>query len=142
MRVRKATAEWKGDLLKGTGTVATENGAVNGRYSFVSRFEEGEGTNPEELLGAAEAACFSMALANNLAKAGFTPESVHTQAVVHLEKVDGAQTITRIILETDARVPDVDEAAFSEQVEATRTGCPISRVIIHGTEVQVNARLV
>lgn len=141
MAVRSATAEWKGDLLKGSGTVTGETGAVDGRYSFGSRFEEGEGTNPEELLGAAHAACFSMAFANNLAKAGFTPESVKTEAKVHLEKVDGAQTVTRIVLETRARVPGISREAFDEQAAAAKAGCPISRVVT-GTEVQLDARLV
>jgi lipoyl-dependent peroxiredoxin len=142
MAVRSASAEWKGNLPEGTGTVTGETGAVNGRYSAKSRFEEGEGTNPEELLAAAHAACFSMALANNLAKAGFTPDSVKTEAKVYLERVDGAPTVTRILLSTEARVPGVSPEVFREQAEATKVGCPISRVVTCSTQVDLDARLV
>lgn len=142
MPVRSASAEWKGNLAEGTGTVTGETGAVRGAYSAKSRFEEGEGTNPEELLGAAHAACFSMALANNLAKAGFTPESVKTEAKVHIEKVDGAQTVTRILLSTEGRVAGISPDVFQEQAEATKVGCPISRVVTCGTQVELEARLV
>ncbi len=140
MPVRKATAEWKGDLPTGTGTVATESGAAKGQYSFSSRFESGTGTNPEELLGAAHAACFSMAFANGLAKAGFTAESVQTVASVHLEKVNGGSGVVRIVLDCVARVPGIDADTFQQQAEAAKTGCPISKVVT-GTQVQLNARL-
>src|SRR5688572_12633085 len=98
MPVRNAEAEWKGDLKGGAGTLSSASGALSGKYSFASRFEEGTGTNPEELIGAALASCYSMALANNLAQAGHTPESVRTSAKVHLEKTDKGQTVTKIDL--------------------------------------------
>jgi osmotically inducible protein OsmC len=113
---------------------------VHGQYSFSSRFESGVGTNPEELLGAAHAACFSMALSNELAKAGFTPDSVRTEAQVHLEKVDGRNSVVRIVLDTVARVPGIDPNTFQQHAEGAKTNCPISRVVT-GTQVQLNARL-
>jgi osmotically inducible protein OsmC len=140
MPVRRATAEWKGDLPKGSGTISSETGAVSGQYSSASRFESGVGTNPEELLGAAHAACFSMALSNDLAKAGFTPDSVRTEAQVHLEKVDGRNSVVRIVLDTVARVPGIDPETFQKHAEGAKANCPISRVVT-GTQVQLNARL-
>jgi osmotically inducible protein OsmC len=113
---------------------------VTGQYSFSSRFESGIGTNPEELLGAAHAACFSMALSNYLAKAGFTPDSVRTEAQVHLEKVEGRNSVVRIVLDTVARVPGIEPDTFQRHAEAAKANCPISRVVT-GTQVHLNARL-
>jgi len=141
MPVRRANAEWKGDLKSGTGEVRTETGSFKGAYSFPSRFESGEGTNPEELIAAAHAACFSMAFANGLAGAGHTPESVRTEARVHLDKGDGGFGITRIELVTEARVPGISEEAFQEQAEGAKTGCPISRALA-SVQIDLDARLV
>lgn len=141
MLVRKASAEWKGDLTSGTGTVSTENGAVKGNYSFPSRFESGEGTNPEELVGAAHAACFSMAFSNGLAKAGFPPESVRTEARVHLEKGEAGFSITQIHLDCVARVPGIDEVTFQAQAKGAKGGCPISKAL-SAIEIRLDARLV
>lgn len=140
MPVRSANAEWKGDLPTGRGTVKTESGALDGAYSFSSRFEEGTGTNPEELIAAAHAGCYSMALSNGLAKAGFTPTSVRTRAAVHLEKVEGGMGITRIHLVCEAEVPGIDESGFQEQARAAKEGCPISRVLA-ATTITLEATL-
>lgn len=120
--------------------MAFGSGAFEGAYSFGSRFEEGEGTNPEELVGAAHAGCFSMALSGDLERAGFSPVRIATTANVHLEKSDAGFTVTRVVLETEANVPDIDQAAFDEQVESARKNCPISR-LLKGADIQVNARL-
>ncbi len=130
MAIRSATAEWKGSLVDGTGTLSTQSGAVrNAAYSFPSRFEEGEGTNPEELIAAAHAGCFSMALSHGLAQAGHPPTRVRTEARVHLEKGEGGFSITRIELVTDAEVPGIDDAAFQAQAEGAKKGCPVSRAL-------------
>jgi len=140
MAVRRADAEWKGSLTDGTGHVRTETGAVDGAYSFRSRFESGEGTNPEELIAAAHAGCFSMALSHGLAEAGHTPESVKTQAAVHLTEVEGGFAITRIILSCEARVPGISDEAFQEQAEGAKKGCPVSQAL-SAVEVELEARL-
>jgi osmotically inducible protein OsmC len=126
---RQAEAEWKGDLKGGTGRVKLGSGAYEGAYSFTSRFENGKGANPEELIGAAHAGCFSMALANSLATAGFTPTSIHTNADVHLGKDDKGFLVNLIELKVDAVVPNVDEATFQQHVEKTKVGCIISRAL-------------
>ena len=141
MATRNASARWQGTLLEGSGIVRTGKGGYEGNYSFKSRFQEGEGTNPEELIGAAHAGCFSMALAKALTDAGFPPTSVETTAAVHLEPVDGAQTITRIDLTTVAEAPGVDDAEFQKLAEATKHGCPISRLLEPGTEITLSATL-
>jgi lipoyl-dependent peroxiredoxin len=140
MAVRTAEAEWKGALSDGSGTVRTETGAVDGRYSFSSRFEEGTGTNPEELIAAAHAGCFSMALAGALGRAGHPPESVRTTARVHLQKGDAGFSITRIELSTRARVPGIDAEAFRETAEGAKTGCPVSRAL-GAVEITLDAQL-
>ena len=137
---RTATAEWKGDLMGGEGTVALGSGAYEGKYSFATRFEDKAGANPEELLGAAHAGCFSMALANALAKAGFTPTSVKTTASVHLGKDDKGFLITRIDLDTVATVPGVDEATFQEHAANAKTGCIISRALA-ANDINLTAKL-
>ncbi len=136
----KATAEWKGDLRKGTGTF-TAGDTISGGYTFKSRFEDGPGSNPEQLIAAAHAACFSMALANILAEAGFPPESVHTDATVTLRPVDGRPTISNIALVTVGRVPGIDDKAFAEHARAAKEGCPVSRALAGVPEVTLDASL-
>ena len=126
---RQAEAEWKGDLKGGGGRVKLGSGAYEGNYSFATRFENGTGANPEELLGAAHAGCYSMALANSLATAGFTPTSVHTTAAVHLGKDDKGFLINLIDLTVDAVVPKIDNATFQQHAEKTRVGCIIARAL-------------
>jgi lipoyl-dependent peroxiredoxin len=140
MPVRRATAEWKGDLKGGSGELSSPTGAVSGAYSFSSRFEEGEGTNPEELIAAAHAGCFSMALSNALAQHGHAPESVKTEARVHLEKGDAGFSIARIVLKTEARVADIDEDHFREHAEEAKKGCPVSRAL-QAVDIELEARL-
>jgi osmotically inducible protein OsmC len=141
MAVRTAKAEWKGTLNEGTGTLEGETGAVKGSYSFSSRFEEGTGTNPEELIAAAHAGCFSMAFAGQLGKAGFSPESVRTTARVHLTKGEAGFSVTKIELSTRARVPGIDDATFQEKAEGAKKGCPISRALNPSIEVTLDAKL-
>jgi lipoyl-dependent peroxiredoxin len=126
---RQAIAEWKGDLKSGSGHVKTGSGAYEGNYSFTTRFEDKPGANPEELLGAAHAGCFSMALANMLATAGFVATSVHTTADVHLGKDDNGFLITRIDLTVVGDVPGVDLATFQEHAEKAKSGCIVSRAL-------------
>lgn len=141
MPVRKASAEWKGNLREGNGTISSESGVLkNTVYNFISRFDQGNETNPEELIGAAHAACFSMALANNLSNAGFTVNSIKTEAKVHIEKLEAGFTITKIELEAVGDVVGVDKNTFLEQAEKTKTTCPVSRAII-GPMVLLNAML-
>ena len=118
------------------------SGAYEGRYSFSSRFEEGEGTNPEELIAAAHAGCYSMALSADLGRAGYTPEEINTTAEVHLTKGDSGFRITRIHLITEARVPDIDEETFQEQAEKAKKGCPVSQALGAVEEVTLDAKLV
>jgi osmotically inducible protein OsmC len=137
---RQATAEWKGDLKGGSGTVKLGSGAYEGSYSFTSRFEDKPGANPEELVGAAFAGCYSMALANSLATAGFVATSVRTTADVHLGKDDKGFLITRIDLTVVGDVPGVDAATFQAQAEQARTGCIIARALA-ATETTLKASL-
>ena len=138
---RQAEAEWKGDLKGGSGHVKTGSGGYDGNYSFATRFENGAGANPEELLGAAHAGCFSMALANSLATAGFTATSVHTKADVHLNKDDKGFLINAIDLTVDAVVPKIDNATFQQHVEKTKVGCIISRALGSVPAMNVTATL-
>jgi osmotically inducible protein OsmC len=141
MPIRTATARWQGNLTEGSGTVHTGKGGLSGNYSFKSRFEEGEGTNPEELIGAAHAGCFSMAFSKGLADAGFTPNSVDTTAKVHLDKVDGGFGVTRIELDTVGDVPGIDEGTFQKIAEGAKENCPISRLLSPGAQISMTARL-
>jgi len=141
MAIRNSSARWQGTLLEGSGVLRTGKGGYEGNYSFKSRFEEGEGTNPEELIGAAHAGCFSMALSKAVTDAGFAPNVIETTAAVHLDNVDGAQTVTRIDLATTGDVSGIDEAEFVKLAEATKKGCPISRLLAPGTEITLTARL-
>ena len=140
MTVRTASAVWEGGLRNGNGTFSVQSGAVGGEYSFPTRFEEKPGTNPEELIGAAHAACFSMAFSGGLEAAGFPPTRVSTTAKVHLEKGAGGFGITRIELFTDAVVPGIDEATFQAQAEAAKVGCPVSKVLA-GAAITLSATL-
>jgi len=140
MPVRKAEAIWEGNLVKGKGTIKTGSGSFEGPYSFASRFESGTGTNPEELIGAAHAGCFSMAFSLFIEKAGFSPERIHTDAKVHIDKVGEGFKITVIELDTQAKVPGIDEKKFQELAEATKKGCPVS-VALAGTEIRLKAKL-
>lgn len=141
MAIRTAEAEWRGDLKAGQGTMKLGSGAFEGTYSFASRFEEGKGTNPEELIGAAHAGCFSMALSAGLAAAGYPPDRVHTTARVQLLKVGEGFAITRIDLKTEAKVPGIDEATFRQKAEDAKKGCPVSKALT-GVEIGLDARLV
>jgi osmotically inducible protein OsmC len=136
----KVSAEWKGDLPSGSGTF-TAGDTISGGYTFKSRFEDGPGSNPEQLIAAAHASCFSMALANMLSKAGNPPDSIHTDATVTLRLIDGAQTIAKIALVTVGKVPGIDEAAFLEHANAAKAGCPVSRALAAVPEITLEASL-
>jgi osmotically inducible protein OsmC len=129
MPTRHAEATWTGDLKGGNGNYTGQSGALKGNYSFGTRFENAPGTNPEELIGAAHAACFSMALAAGLGGAGHTPTRVHTTADVTIDKVDTGFKITKIVLKTEGEVPGIDEKTFREFAEKTKTGCPVSQAL-------------
>ena len=130
MKKRSASAVWQGDLKSGRGAISTSSKALQDTpYSFVTRFEDGAGTNPEELIAAAHAGCFSMALAASLGKAGHTPERIATNATITLEQVEGAWTLTTSHLELDARVPGIDRAKFDAIAEDAKANCPVSRVL-------------
>jgi osmotically inducible protein OsmC len=140
MPTRDAEARWEGPLQDGKGSLRTGTGSVDLPYSFQSRFQDGSGTNPEELLAAAHAGCYSMALANELSKAGHVPESVETTAKVHLEKGEAGFSIPRIDLITRARVDGIDDTGFQEIAEATKQSCIVSRVLA-GAEIGLEATL-
>jgi lipoyl-dependent peroxiredoxin len=141
MATRNGSAEWRGDLKSGNGELTVGEGAFTGAYSFESRFEEGEGTNPEELIAAAHAACFTMSLSNMLAEHGHAPESVRTSAKVHLRQTDDGPAITRIDLETEGRVAEIDEQHFAEHAEEAKAGCLVSRALAGVQEMNVSAKL-
>ena len=141
MATRNGSAEWRGDLQSGAGTLTVGDGVFSGDYSFASRFEDGEGTNPEELIAAAHAACFSMALSADLAEHGHPAESVTTTARVHLRNVDGLPTIQRIELDTEGRVPGIDDAHFVEHAETAKQACVVSRALAGVQEIELTARL-
>ena len=136
----RGSAEWKGDLRTGTGTF-TAGDTISGEYSYRSRFEDGPGANPEQLIAAAHASCFSMALSNILAEAGTPPDSVRTGATVTLRMVEGVPTITTIALVTVGRVPGRDEAAFQRHAAAAKAGCPVSRALAGVPEITLDASL-
>jgi lipoyl-dependent peroxiredoxin len=136
----KGSAEWKGDLPSGAGTF-TAGDTISGGYTFKSRFEDGPGSNPEQLIAAAHASCFSMALSSALSKAGNPPESVHTDATVTLRPVDGTPTITKIELVTVGKVPGIDEATFIELANGAKAGCPVSRALAGVPEITLKASL-
>ena len=140
---RTASAEWQGGLKDGKGTVSTGSGVLQQtQYSFSTRFENGVGTNPEELIAAAHAGCFTMALSAQLGEANLKPELLRTEAKVTLDKVEGGFGITAIHLTTEARIPGADEAAFHKAADAAKAGCPISKLFANNTEITLDAKLV
>ncbi len=141
MATRNATAEWQGDLRSGSGSFAGSSGVISGKYSFKTRFEEEPGTNPEELVAAAHASCFSMALSNILAEAGHTPESVNTTARVHLRMLEGGPAINQIDLVTEGKVPGIDQDQFAGYAQQAKEGCPVSRALARVGEITLDARL-
>jgi osmotically inducible protein OsmC len=137
---RRGSAIWQGGLRDGKGTVSTESGVLSGtQYSFGSRFESGAGTNPEELIAAAHAGCFTMALSKQLEDAGMKPEGINTTAEVTLEKTDAGFTITKVHLDVTARIAGGDQAAFEKAANSAKAGCPVSRLL--NAEITMDARL-
>jgi lipoyl-dependent peroxiredoxin len=141
MPTRTANARWNGSLQEGEGTMRMASGAYEGPYSFQSRFEEGDGTNPEELIAAAHAGCFSMALSGELGKAGHDVDTVETDATVHIDKVDEGFAIKRIELRTRVTAPGLDESAFQEAAEAAKKGCPVSQALAAVESIELDAQL-
>lgn len=140
MPKRKAEAIWNGDLKSGNGHMKLQSGAYEGAYSFASRFEEGTGTNPEELIGGAHAGCFSMALAGELAEDGFSPEAIETQAEVNLQKSDEGFSIKSIHLNTRVTAQNIEENVLQKHAESAKDNCPVSRAL-SGVDVSVEASL-
>lgn len=137
---RKASAVWEGGLKEGKGRISTDSGVLSDtQYSFSTRFEEGKGTNPEELIAAAHAGCFSMALSGQLGNAGLTAESIKTTAAVTLDKTDAGFTITHVHLDVTARIPGADQQAFETAANNAKAGCPVSRLL--NAEITMEARL-
>jgi osmotically inducible protein OsmC len=141
MPTRTANARWNGSLQEGAGTMRMASGAYEGPYSFQSRFEEGDGTNPEELIAAAHAGCFSMALSGELGRSGHEVEGVETEARVHLDKVEGGFAIKRIELRTRASVPGIDDDEFQKHAEAAKKGCPVSQALAAVESIELDAQL-
>jgi osmotically inducible protein OsmC len=141
MATRNGSAEWKGDLKGGSGGVKVGEGAFEGAYSFASRFEEGEGTNPEELIAAAHASCFAMALSLLLSEEGHAPDSVRARAEVQLRLVDGLPTIARIDLRVEGAVSGIDEGEFRSYAEKAKAGCPVSRALAGVPEIELETKL-
>ncbi len=138
--IRKASAVWNGALKTGTGKISTESGVLsNANYSFTTRFENGKGTSPEELIAAAHAGCFTMALAAQLGVANITPDSLETSAAVTMEKLDAGWTITKIHLDVTAKIPNADQAAFDKAAQNAKEGCPVSRLL--KAEITMSAKL-
>jgi osmotically inducible protein OsmC len=142
MTVRSGSAEWQGDVKSGSGTVTVGDGVFKGPYSYDSRFGEGSGTNPEQLLATAHAACFTMALSNILSAGGNAPESLHTNARIQLRLVDGAPTLARVDLDTEGHVPGIDENEFQQSAEQAKAVCPVSRALAGIPEMVLTAKLV
>ena len=141
MLVRKANAVWTGTIAEGTGLIKTESGNYEGPYSVPSRFDNAKGTNPEELIGAAHAGCFSMALSAALTKSGFKPNKIETTAHVHIDKVGEGWKITKIELSTEASVPGIDKDKFDETAQAAKTGCPVSQALA-SVDIELDAKLI
>jgi lipoyl-dependent peroxiredoxin len=138
--IKKGSAVWKGSLKEGVGTISTETGVLkNAPYGFKARFEDGPGTNPEELIGAAHAACFSMALSLGLGNAGFTADSIQTEAAVRLEKIGDGFAITHSDLVCVAKIPGIDDKTFQQIAELTKSGCPVSKVL--NAKISLSAKL-
>jgi osmotically inducible protein OsmC len=141
MPKRRASAVWNGSLTEGNGKMRMASGAYEGPYSFQSRFEEGDGTNPEELIAAAHAGCFSMALSGELGKAGHDVDSVETEATVHLDKVEDGFAIKRIELRTRVSAPGVSDSDFQDAAEAAKKGCPVSQALAAVESIDLDAQL-
>jgi osmotically inducible protein OsmC len=141
MPIRNAQAEWRGTLKDGQGRMSFGSGAFEGIFSFGSRFEEGQGTNPEELIAAAHAGCFSMSLASGLGKAGFPADRIATRCELHLDKLEAGFRITRIILHTEADVPGIGPATFEQLAEQAKSGCPVSQALA-GVPIELEAKLI
>ena len=141
MPKRRADARWDGTLQDGNGTMRMASGSYEGAYSFQSRFEEGDGTNPEELIAAAHAGCFSMALSGELGRAGHDADSVETAATVHIDKAGDGFAITRIELDTRARVPGIEDNEFQRLAEAAKEGCPVSKALGGVDSIELKAEL-
>jgi osmotically inducible protein OsmC len=141
MATRNGSAQWNGNLKDGSGRLTVGDDVWSGDYSFASRFEDGDGTNPEELIAAAHSACFTMALSAQLSGAGHVPNSVKTTARVQIRNVDGLPTIDNIKLETEGDVPGIDQATFDEQAEAARAGCAVSRALAGVNTIELTAKL-
>jgi osmotically inducible protein OsmC len=141
MPKRNANARWNGSLQEGSGTMRLGTGTYEGPYSFQSRFEEGDGTNPEELIAAAHAGCFSMALSGELGRNGHEVDSVETEATVHIDKVDGGFAITRIELRSRASVPGIDNDTFQKHAQAAKEGCPVSQALAAVKSIELDAQL-
>jgi lipoyl-dependent peroxiredoxin len=141
MATRNGSAEWRGDLQSGSGDLTVGDGVFEGAYSFASRFEEGEGTNPEELIAAAHASCFAMALSNILAENGHAPTSVRATAKVQLRIVDDAPTIAQINLDVTGEVPGLDADGFQRFAQEAKEGCPVSRALAGVPSIELDARL-
>ena len=138
---RKATAVWQGTGMEGNGTLSSDSGVLNNtQYSFSTRFADGIGTNPEELIAAAHAGCFTMALSFQLSNAGFVPEKLETKAVLNMDKLELGWTVIAIVLNLEASVPGIDNEKFMELANAAKAGCPISRLL--NTEITMNAKLI
>jgi lipoyl-dependent peroxiredoxin len=140
MPIRKARAVWKGSLKEGRGNMELDSGSFSGAYSFSTRFEEEKGTNPEELIGGAHAGCFSMAFSGDLGKAGFKPESIETEARVHLDKSEKGFTITKIVLSTKGKVAGISKEDFQKIAQGAKEGCPVSRLLT-GAKIELEAEL-
>jgi osmotically inducible protein OsmC len=141
MTARNGTAEWRGDVESGSGTVTVGDGVFEGPYSFASRFGEGDGTNPEQLIAAAHAACFTMALSHLLSGEGHVPDSLRTAAHVQLRNIEGSPTLARMDLETEGRVPGVEEDEFRRYAEQAKQECPVSRALAGIPEITLTATL-
>jgi osmotically inducible protein OsmC len=142
MTQRNGSAEWRGDVQNGSGTLTVGEGVFEGAYSFASRFGDGTGTNPEQLIAAGHAACFSMALSNILSQAGHVPDSVRTSARIDLRNIDGAPTLAAVHLVTEGAVPGIDQEQFTTFAEQAKAGCPVSRALAGIPEITLEAKLV
>ena len=141
MPKRTASAVWNGSLTEGNGTMRMASGSYEGPYSFQSRFEEGDGTNPEELIAAAHAGCYSMALSGELGRVGHEPEKVETEATVHIDKVDEGFAIKRIELRTRVTAPGLDDSDFQQAAKAAKEGCPVSKALAAVESIELDAQL-
>ena len=142
MPTRQSEAQWSGDLKSGTGTMKLGSGAYQGAYTFKSRMENGPGTNPEELIAAAHAGCYSMALSAMLSGAGHVPKSVHTTAKVQFDAVAGGFAITKIDLDVQASIPGIDDATFQKTAQEAKKGCPVSKALAAVPTINLTAKLI